>query len=79
MNIEVGTELTIDHQIISSSGAIAFNKGHKVTVRDVVKIAGNWSYHLPDIWIPEKILGVKLEDEYGIWFLSAFTETKNMK
>ena len=45
-------QLTIDGQIISTSGMIMFEKGDKVTVTHVEMSKGHWSRLCPDIWIP---------------------------
>ena len=71
-----GVELTIDHDIIDSSGQVIFLKGLKVRIREVWKTEGKWS-NLYSMFVPEVIHGIKLEDISGIWFLSCFSETKN--
>lgn len=70
-----GSELTIDHDTISQSGHIYFKKGQKVKVMEVWSTEGKWS-NIYNIWIPKVVHGVKLENEYGIYLLSLFTETK---
>ena len=76
--MNIGDELTIAHDIINESGQITFKKGQKVIVREVWKDDPHWS-NVFNMWIPEKIHGVKLTNHYGIMFLSCFEETKNMK
>jgi len=71
-----GVELTIDHDTVMSSGNNHFKKGQKVKVREVWKTEAKWS-NFYNMWVPEKVHGVKLENEYGIYFLSLFTETKH--
>jgi hypothetical protein len=73
--INVGDELTIDHEIINDAGQISFTKGQKVIIREIWKDEGHWS-NVYDMWIETKIHGVKLEDHYGIMFLNCFKETK---
>ncbi|MGE5317667.1 MAG: hypothetical protein ACM3ME_06700 [Chloroflexota bacterium] len=74
--LNLGTELTINADTIDNSGCIHFKRGQKVIVREVVKHGGyySWGY-----WIKERIIGVKLMNEYGIYFLSLFTETKEIQ
>lgn len=74
--ISEGVELTVDHETITSSGHIHFKKGQKVIVREVWKTEAKWSNYY-NMWMPEVIHGVKLEGEYGIYFMSLFTETKS--
>lgn len=71
-----GVELTIDHDIIDSSGCIIFLKGLKVKIREVWKTDGKWS-NIYNMYVPEVIHGVKLVDIDGTWFLSCFSETKH--
>ena len=76
--MNVGEELTIDHDIINDSGQITFTKGQKVIIREIWKDDGHWTKGFGH-WVDTKIHGVKLEDHYGIMFLSCFKETKNEK
>jgi len=36
---------------------------------------GYWSKLCPDIYVLEKITGVRIKDEYGDWNLGCFIET----
>ena len=76
--IEAGCELTIAHEIIDSCGGIMFNKGDKVIVNEVMKHEARWS-NVYNMWFDEVIWGVKLEDHYGIMFISCFEEAENIK
>ena len=75
--IEIGDTLTIDHQIIGCDGRIIFEPDDKVVVRDLWIQKAHWLRTCPDIWIPDKLLGVMLVDFYGIWKPEAFKELKN--
>lgn len=77
-DIKVGMELTIDGHIFDIGGNSIFNKDEKVKVRQVLKEAGKWSTFF-NVWIPERITGIKLKGKYGIWFLNTFKETKHLK
>lgn len=74
VQLSVGDVLTFKHDIISSSGRILHKKGKKDKIRELVKSGGYWG-KVSGYWIDEKITGVKLENEYGIWSLEAFEET----
>ncbi len=78
MTLEIGGELTIVHDIFGIGGNYIFRKGQKVTIRDIWKTDGKWS-NLYNYWQPERINGVKLHEESGIWFLDTFEETKTQK
>jgi hypothetical protein len=77
IKLRAGAVLTIDHDTITSSGQLGFKKGEKVTVREVWKTEEKWS-NIYNVWLDEVIHGVKLENHYGIYFLSLFEETKNI-
>lgn len=72
--LKKGQKLTIASDIIGNSGSITFKKGDKVTVSEVIKTKRRWSEFF-NMFLPETIDGVKINEAYGIWFLSAFEET----
>ena len=73
--VEAGDTLTIAHQIIGESGLIRFEADQKVVVREVVTNGGYWSRGCrPPRWIPERVAGVLLENELGLWLPRAFKE-----
>jgi hypothetical protein len=73
--IAVGDELTVDHDIIDVAGGIALKLGEKVIVHEVIKTPSKWSNAF-NMFKPEVIHGVILDEKYGMWFLSCFVETK---
>ena len=75
--MNIGDELTIEHEIIDSSGGILFSKGEKVIISYIDRDISHWSM-LRGGYTPEKICGVKLEGHYGTWFLNCFEETKKI-
>ncbi len=77
-DIKVGMELTIDGHIIGIGGWSIFDKDQKVKVSKVLKEPGKWSNFF-NMWIPERITGIKIKGKYGIWFLNTFKETKHLK
>jgi hypothetical protein len=77
-DIKKGITLTIDGEIISQSGHISFKDGDKVKVKEVLKTPEKWS-NFYNMYIPERIDGIKLFGKYGIWFLNTFKETKHIK
>lgn len=74
--VEVGDKLTIDHEVFDIGGNIIFEANQEVVVSKLWVSEGRWSNLCPDIWIPEKLNGVYLVDEYGIWLPSLFKELK---
>lgn len=76
IKLEIGDELTIACEIIGASGCIFFEKDQKVIIREIVKEEGHWTKGFGP-WIPERIWGIKVEDEYGIMSLKSFKETKD--
>lgn len=79
--LKPGATLTIESNLFDEYYCQVASKGEKVTIKEVVKTKGRWSRFFADdsCYIPEKIDGIKLEGKRGIWFLSAFEETKNIK
>jgi len=75
--LEIGDTLTIDHEIIGADSRLLFNKNDKVIISKIYTRKAHYSRNCPDIWIPEKIWGIKLVDVYGIWLVSTFKELKN--
>lgn len=73
--MEIGDELTIDHNIIDSGGCILFTEGQKVIIREVWKDEAKWS-NFYNMWMPEKTHGFKLVDHGGLWLVDCFEETK---
>lgn len=69
-----GVTLTIRVDIITSYGALIFKAGQKVMVTEVVKRPGHWA-RFGGYWIPEKIEGVRVAGQIGLWYLSCFEET----
>lgn len=79
MEIKAGDTLTINCEIISSSGMILFNKGDKIEIDVVFKKKAFWG-KMTGIYYPEEITGIKIVDYYGSWSLEIFKETqKNPK
>jgi len=74
--LSAGGSLTVDHDIINDAGELVLSEGQKVTIREVDITPSKWSNFF-GMFMPEKINWVKLEGIYGIWLLSAFTETKS--
>lgn len=77
-DIKVGMTLTVDGEIVDIGGWTIFEKDQKVKVKEVQKEGGKWSKAF-GMWMPEKVTGVKLKGQYGIWFLNTFKETKHLK
>lgn len=73
--IKVGDTLTIRNDHVQHGGNIIFHAGQKVEIRELMIINGCWSGLR---WIPEKIIGVKLIDHYGVYPLDCFIEEINL-
>jgi len=73
-SFKAGDVLTIDSDIIDINAKILHRKGDKVTIENLIVSEGFYSHLCPDMWIPEKINGVKLVGIYGHWNTSAFVE-----
>ncbi len=72
--MKIGDTLTISGTIIGQSGEILFQDNDVVTVRDFMTTRASWFY---GTYIPQKIIGIKINEYSGIWNLSAFKETNN--
>jgi hypothetical protein len=72
--IKAGDILTIKFDIIDINGNLMFVKGQKVTVNDVWIVEGHWSNLCPDIWYPDKLMGVMLEDGNCSYVPDCFVE-----
>jgi hypothetical protein len=75
MKLKNGDFLTVDHDVINDAGEIVLIKGQKVTISEVDTTLSKWSNFF-GMFMPEKINWIKLEEVYGMWFLSTFMETK---
>lgn len=74
--LTVGNTLTVDHDVINDCGEIVLSSGQKVRIKEVDITPSKWS-NCFNMFMPERINWIVLEDIYGLWFLSVFTETKN--
>lgn len=72
--IQAGDILTVRCDIITEGGLIVFNAGDKVKVRGVEVEEGHYSKLCPDIWKPERITVILLEDHMGVWIPDTFLE-----
>jgi hypothetical protein len=72
--IKVGDTLTIEKEIIAINGAIVLEKDEKVIVSELMIKEAHWSRLCPDIWIPEDLIGIMLENKYGIYSPQTFKE-----
>ena len=72
--MKAGDTLTVCCDIITEGGLIVFNVGDKVKVRGIEVEEGHYSKLCPDIWKPERIRGIFLEDHMGVWIPSTFLE-----
>lgn len=70
--ITIGDELTINGEIISTSGYIMFNKGDKVTVSEIWVTEGFWSSF--GYYVEERLHCVKLVGYAGTYLPNAFEE-----
>lgn len=79
--LTAGSELTFSGNYFDEYYCQMASKGEKAIIKEVVKTKGRWSNFFAgdSYYIPERIDGVKLAGKRGIWFLSAFEETKNIK
>ncbi len=78
IEIKKGSILTISGDIFDIGGWIIFTNGQKVKIKEVLKTPARWSNFF-NMYMPERIDGIKLNGHYGIWFLNTFEETKNIK
>lgn len=74
---KIGDVLTVTNEIITYGGYIIFAAGDKVTIREVLIKKGYWSRFCPDIWVKDKLIGFRLEEESGDWCPSTFNEGKS--
>jgi len=74
--IKVGDTLTIKNDHIQHSGNIIFHAGDNVEIRELMTTKGYWS---GDYWIPERIIGVKLINHYGVYPIDCFVEDLNIE
>ena len=74
--MKAGDIVTVAFDVIRQDGVILFNAGEKVKIREVSIDEGHYSKLCPDLWIPEKLTGVLLEDYRGFWRASTFCEWK---
>lgn len=76
--LKPGNKLTIESNLFDEYYCQVAMKGEKVTISEVVMTKGRWSNFFSDyaMYIEEKIDGVRLEEKRGVYFLSAFEETK---
>lgn len=70
--IEIGDTVTVinDHVLIDGSG-VNLHADQQMVVRKLMKTKGFWS---GDYWIPERVIGILLEDHYGVYPLDCFYE-----
>lgn len=70
--IEIGDTVTVinDHVLIDGS-KVNLHKNQQMIVRDLKTTDGFWS---GDYWIPERVIGVLLEDHYGVYPMDCFYE-----
>ena len=73
---DVGDILTVNSEVIAEDGSIVFKDGQTVEVRELWVEEAHYSRLYPDIWVPEKLKGVKLVGQRGIWFTRMFKEFK---
>lgn len=69
--IEVGSTLTVMNDHISIDGNINLESNKQMIVRELKTTDGFWS---GDYWIPERVIGVLLEDHYGVYPMDCFYE-----
>jgi hypothetical protein len=72
--IKAGDILIVDHELINESAEIVLAENEKVVVRELMIIEAHWSRLCPDIWISEELLGIMLENHYGIFKPRVFKE-----
>lgn len=72
LTIKPGDTLIVRNEIINISGGVIFEKRQKVTVTEIITSPGYWSKLCPDIYVPEKIVAVKLAQASGHWSLDTF-------
>lgn len=77
-DIKKGTTLTINGDIFGIGGWTIFENNQKVKIKEVLKTPSKWSNAF-NMYMPERIDGIKLVGYYGIWFLNTFNETKHIK
>jgi hypothetical protein len=75
--IKAGDALTLKNEIFTIGGQIIFTEGQKVIVDEVIIEKGHYSKLCPDIWYEDKILWIKIENQYGLWQPNAFVEDLN--
>lgn len=70
--IEIGDTVTVinNHILIDGSG-INLYTNQQMVVRKLMKTDGYWS---GDYWIPERVIGILLEDHYGVYPMDCFYE-----
>jgi len=69
--IEVGNTVTVINDHIDISGNINLHSNKQMIVRELKTTDGFWS---GDYWIPERVIGVLLEDHYGVYPMDCFYE-----
>lgn len=75
--MEIGDVVTWNHDSITDGGQILHHKGDVSIIQEIAKTGGHWG-KLSGYYMEERILGFKLEGEYGLFFPSCFEETKNL-
>jgi hypothetical protein len=75
--VKAGDTITVKSEIFTIGGQIIFTKGQKVVVSEVIVEKGHYSKICPDIWYDDRLVWVKLEDQYGLWQPDAFVEDLN--
>lgn len=69
--IETGNTLTVLNDHIDICGNIILQSGQQMIVRELKNTDGFWS---GDYWIPERVIGVLLEDHCGVYHMDCFCE-----
>jgi len=76
MDIKIGQTVLINNDIINHSGEIILEKGQTVTISGIDIKKGFWGKN-SGIWYPDKITGIRIKEQYGIWSLNCFEQLSN--
>jgi hypothetical protein len=70
-----GNKLTISCDLIDEIGYAVLNKGDIVTIKNIEHKPEHWSNFF-NMFLPEEINGIRLEELDGLYFPSCFEELK---
>lgn len=76
--IKVGGLLTIDGNMISSTGHHMYDKGDKVEVAQIIIQEGYWSNFF-NVFYEDKLHVIVIKGQSCHWLPNAFVETKSTK